>query len=478
MYGITLDRSSPLPLVRQLCDTLRTRILDGSIPANTKLLSSRAASTELGIARNIVLESYEQLEAEGYLSGITGSGTRVTALADMLIKSSNRNVRDEDKLEKKASPVKIEDVPLIDFATACGTPDIESFPYRNWKRCVASALETASYRDLSFTDVHGDLVLRQELASLLFRTRGIRCETEQLFITRGITHALSLTAQFIRKRTALAILEDPLINSFKRILLSAGYELSYIPVDESGLCAEQIPSGREPFLSIVSPSHQFPSGGILPISRRLELLERTQNAGGWIFEDDYDGELRLRGIPIPPIQTLDPDRVFYSGTFNKTLYPAIRLGFLIVPKPVTGAFATFRLGLSDWMESFTGRALAFFVRDGMYERHIWNLKKIYIARRDTVDSELERLFGDSVSIHGTEAGCHCRIHFCDPRYESVDWRKATREGIKIATVARYLSGVQTDPATMKLRNDIILGYGNLDGEAIRTGIAGLYRFLN
>jgi len=488
MYGISLDRTSSLPLVRQLCDALRSRVLAGTIPAGTQIPSSRTAAAELGIARNVVIESYEQLEAEGFLTGVTGSGTRVTELASRLKKTPNQSSkRSEGRTENTnpapRTPAKKNGIgtirtPVIDFATASGTPDLATFPFRNWKRCIDKTLDAIGYADLSFTDIHGDLSLRQELAALLFRTRGIQCEPDQLFVTKGTTHSLSLVAQFLRKRTARATLEDPLLNSFKRILTAAGYTLSYVPVDENGLQTDQLQASTEPYLSIVTPSHQFPSGGILPIARRLELLERVRESCGWIFEDDYDGEIRLRGVPIPPILTLDRERVFYAGTFNKTLYPAIRTGFLIVPEAMASAFASFRLGHADWPDGITGRALALFIREGLYERHIWNLRKLYRARRDALIEGIAEQFGDTVSVHGTEAGCHCRLSFKDPAKVPGDWNAALSEGVQVATVARYLHERNERLAPKSpFSRDIILGYGNLDEESIATGLRALRKFM-
>jgi GntR family transcriptional regulator / MocR family aminotransferase len=476
MYGISVDRGSAISLVRQLCESIRERVLDGRIPPDSRLPSTRLFAVELGVARNVVTDAYEQLEAEGYLKGAVGSGTIVTALAESI---GMRAARDRRRaVARGASAVRGGVHPaglVIDFASACGIPDIASFPYRTWKRCMAEALDSASPADLSFSDIRGARVLRDEIQAMLFRMRGISCDPDQIFVTRGITHALSLVCRFLRNRAGSALLEDPLLNSFKRELAAAGYEIGYVPVDEEGFDTGAIPASGEGSLFVVSPSHQFPTGGILPISRRLELLSAAEARSGWIFEDDYDGELRLRGLPVPPIMTLENERVFYSGGFNKTMFPAMRTGYLVVPERIADHFASFRLGVSDWMETIPGKALAAFIRAGHYERRVLALKRLYSRRRERVLAGISSVFGEGASARGAEAGCHCRIALNGAAAAGTDWEAAPASGVKIATVARYLSAPRS--SARRFKDDILIGYGNLDDEALGEGLARLRRFV-
>ncbi len=485
MYGITIEKDSPFPYVRQLCAALRKRILDGSLSPGSRLISSRALAAGLGVARNVVTDAYEQLEAEGYLEGIVGSGTIVTSLGERMIRRRDEAGADRGMTTARgvgraalhaagALPSRTASggaVGVVDFASACGTPDIASFPFRAWKRCIVESIDTARLRDYSFADARGEASLRDEIVLMLFRTRGIECSAEQVFITRGITHALQLVALFLRGRIDRAVLEDPLLNSFKRTLASAGIGMDFVPVDEDGLAVEAIPRTRKPALFVVTPSHQFPSGGILPISRRLRLLSAAEERGGWIFEDDYDGEVRLRGLPVPPVMTLDNDRVFYAATFNKTMFPALRTGFLVVPRCIADSFATFRLGLSDWMETIPGKALASFIRVGHYERRVLALRRLYARRREALVSGLKESFGDAAVVRGDEAGCHCRIAFGKGFRAPRDWRNAEASGVKVATVARYVSGKSP------FKDDIILGYGSLDDGEIGEGLRRMGGFL-
>ncbi len=470
MYGITIDRGSPLSLARQLCDGLRSRILRGDIPAGTRLPSTREAARTLEIARNVVMDSYEQLEAEGYLTGTTGSGTRVNPGVGLAPRPTPRIC----SIPAAVSP----SADTIDFASASGTPELGIFPFARWRRCLAEASGMAPLSSYSFTDIRGELPLRLALRDWLFRSRGIECDPSQIFITQGITDALSLVTGFLGRKSRTAVLENPVINSFRRVLSLAGYEVHQVPVDREGLEVSKIPPLPEQSLIVVSPSHQFPTGGILPISRRLELLSRPDAPNCWIFEDDYDGDLRLRGLPVPPIHTLAPDRVFYSGTFNKSLFPAIRTGFVIVPESCVEPFRLFRLGISDWTGSLSARALALFIEGGFLERHLLRLKRLYASRREILAGEISRTFGENAVVHGNEAGVHCSVLIgrpapADPaRY----WSRTREYGFKVATVARYLQRGDDDLDENPFSGHIILGYGNLDGEAIREGISRLREF--
>ncbi len=477
MYGIFLDRASPCSLVRQLCESLRKRILDGGIPSGSRLPSTRRLAEELGVARNVATEAYEQLEAEGYLRGIVGSGTVVTELAEGMGKRAAALGRRPSGAAERASALSASapEGRLVDFASACGIPDLSSFPYKTWRRSFVEALDSAKPGDLSFSDIRGGRELREQIAALLFRMRGVSCDPQRIFITRGITHALSLACRFLRKKTGSALLEDPLLNSFKRELYAAGYDIGYVPVDEEGLDTRAIPASGARALFLVSSSHQFPAGGILPIARRLELLSAAEARGGWIFEDDYDGDLRLRGLPVPPILSLDPERVFYSGTFNKSLFPAIRTGYLVVPERLSESFAAFRLGISDWMETIPGKALASFIRDGHYERRVLALKRLYSRRRDRVISHIGAILGEASFARGAEAGCHCRIGLGGSDAAGADWSGAAAFGVKIATVSRYISAPRSQ--ARKFKDDILIGYGNLDDAEIDEGMRRLGRFL-
>lgn len=502
-YDISIDRDSQLSLVRQLSDGLRARILDGRLTAGSKVPSTRDAAASLSVARNVVLEAYEQLEAEGYLEGIAGSGTRVADITGSA-RLPARLARGQEARPmtviaartQTGSPTRAPAID-VDFATACGVPEPSVFPVAAWKRCVAASAADVALDGLAFPDARGHEGLREELSSLVYRSRGIACGPERIFVTRGTTHALSLVARYLRPRSSLAVIEDPMLNSFRRLLARFSFGVECVPVDEAGLRVDALRGavsrsragidreGRNGFgargcLTVVTPSHQFPSGVILPVSRRLELLDFAASSNGWVFEDDYDGELRLRGVPVPPILCLDPSRVFYAGTFNKTLYPALRLGYLIAPDREVEPFAAMIRAHAEWPETLASGALASFIGEGAYERHLRTLRKLYSRRRAALEESVARRFGDVYAVKGSEAGCHCRL---SPTQEGssriVDAARALSSGVAVAEVAHYLDAKRAVRArargdgTAAFLGDLLLGYGNLDEATIDRGIATL-----
>jgi len=290
-----------------------------------------------------------------------------------------------------------------------------------------------------------------------------------------------------------------MLNSFRRLLARFSFDVGCVPVDDGGLRVDMMrENSTRGSLTVVTPSHQFPSGVILPVSRRLELLDYASSANGWVFEDDYDGELRLRGVPVPPVLCLDPAHVFYAGTFNKTLYPALRLGYLIVPEREVDPFAAMIRAHAEWPETLASGALAAFIGEGAYERHLRALRKLYARRRAALTESVARHFGDAYAVKGSEAGCHCRLSPNFPQsprampsrtgspraaLRRVDRELALANGVAVAEVAHYLSArpfaargrTVRDNDDSPFHDDLLLGYGNLDEATIDRGIETLAR---
>lgn len=473
MFGIVLDKGGPLPLSRQLCDALRSLALAGTLPAHARLPSTREAAKDLGVSRNVVVESYEQLEAEGFLRGGVGAGTFVTEIgaARAARSASSRQTAIFPRRDAGAEAAN-RAAARVDFASACGVPDLASFPFARWRACVATALDDAPESAFSFGDVRGDPGYRLFLSQWLFRTKGIACGPERVFATSGIGDAFALAARFLRPRSAAAVFEDPCYRPLKRTARSLGYRIEAAPADASGLVVYAIPpSSGDRRLFVAAPSHQFPLGGLLPIERRLALLDRAASERSWVFEDDYDGDVRLRGLPVPPLATLDADRVFYAGTFNKSLFPSLRLGYLVVPPDLAEPLRVFREGDAAWTDLPVQRALRLFAEEGALDRRLRALRASYAARRAFLEAEVPRALG--AVVHGAYAGAHCRLELPPgplPRLP-FDEASASRAGFLLPRVRRCLPG----PADR--RPDVVLGYGNLSTEELGAGLAAFAALL-
>jgi GntR family transcriptional regulator/MocR family aminotransferase len=459
MLGLILDRSSALPLGRQIAAHLRALILEGRLEVGTKLPSSRELAREWGVARNVVTEVFEQLTAEGYLTARVGSGTVVSALKDLSGRSSGTPPRPVRPVPREKAG------DTVDFSSACGTPDPESFPLARWKSCLTQAWDGLGAADLGYGDIRGDLSLRTALATWLFRTKGVEAEPEQIFLTSGITQSLDLVAGFLRGRMAGAVVEDPALTSLCRVVQGYGLPLTRIPVDGDGLQTTAVPRSEKGRLWVLAPSHQFPTGALLRVDRRLDVLERVRTEGGWVFEDDYDGDLRFRGSPVPPLVTLAPSRVIYAGTFNKSMFSGIRTGYMVVPPSLVSPLILYRESRGDWGALPVQKALSLFITEGFYDRRLATLKKLYQGRRALIDGILEQKFGAPAALRGTGAGSHGWMTSPAPLDPGVF---AGTAGVRVTAVGHY----SKDPEPW--RGAILVGWGNLDAPRIERGLARLF----
>jgi len=489
LFGITIDRSARRPVTAQLCDQIRRKIENGDIPVGARLPSTRLLAKELGIARNVAIEAYEQLTAEGYLVGRHGSGTYVAegispsvGLRGVFGSRDTQGQRDtlgrRDAVGQRApyartpaalSATRVSSASardgVIRFAT--GVPDLEHFPRGKWARYLKeAALDDAC----DYGDVRGEESLRLEIAAFLLRSRGMRVDPDRIMITGGSSEGFDLAARALRPRFDSVCLEDPTIEITGHIFGRAGYRIEPVPVDESGMRVHEIaalPPGR---LMVLTPSHQYPTGGILSIQRRLHAVRLAEEAGSYIVEDDYDGDFRLKGVPIPPLHTLGPERVIYAGTFSKTLAPGLRIGFLVLPGDLTGPFAAYREAANLRPPAAPQIALARFIRDGHLERHIHRMRTVYRNRRALLIEALRRHFGERAVIRGDEAGMHILAEFPDLP-EAPDWTGAAACGVVVEPVEDYCvrRGFRT--------RQIVLGYGNIRDRDIEPGIERLSRFV-
>ena len=472
MFGILIDRSSERSVTAQLCDQIRRLIETGAMPRGTRLPATRSLAKELGIARNVAIEAYEQLIAEGYLVGRVGSGTFVAEGISASAGVRTAGSRIPFDRMRVAGPA-VREAPkggkgrdgVIRFAT--GVPDLERFPRGRWARYLKEAAAECAF---DYGDVRGEEALRQEIAAFLFRSRGMRAEPDRIMITGGSSDGFDLAARALRPWFDSVFLEDPTIEITSHIFDRTGYRIEPVPVDDSGMRVHEIGSFPEGRLMVLTPSHQYPTGGILSIQRRLHAVRLVEKAGACIVEDDYDGDFRLKGVPIPPLCTLAPERVIYAGTFSKTLAPGLRLGFLVLPGGLAGTFAEFREAANLRMPAAPQLALARFIRDGHLERHIYRMRTVYRNRRSLLIEALNRHFGGRAVIRGDEAGMHLLVEF--PHLaEAPDWSQAAEYGVVVEPVEDYcmVRGLRT--------RQIVLGYGNVRECDIEPGIERLNRFV-
>jgi GntR family transcriptional regulator/MocR family aminotransferase len=487
-FALTLDADA-VPLHQQLYEELRRSILTGRLLPRQKIPSTRSLARSLQISRTTVTQSYDRLLSEGYLEAIVGSGTYVCAqLPDDLMQSTAV----ETEPVSTAQPVQLSHygtrlnqfcfIPQSNISRSkpeqtinfsYGQPATRQFPIALWRKLLSRCcLSNSDWLDYS-TDFQGNRSLRQAIAGYLKRARAVQCDLQQIILTNGTQQAIDLVMRLLINAGDGIAVEDPGYLSARRVFLSHGAALFPVPVDESGLRVEKLASSDSETLRLVyvTPSHQFPTGSILSLARRLELLTWAQKHHWLILEDDYDSEYRYGDRPIPALQGLDQNHsVIYIGTFSKVLFPALRIGYLVVPPSLVSLFTQAKWLCDRQLPSLEQQVLSEFITGGYLESHIRKMRSHYDQLRQTLVQALKTHFGDRVIILGEKAGIHIMIRLSLPWSDAEVIERAVQAGVGITSAqAHYLNSSD--------RGEFILGYGDLDAEMIAVGIDRLAQAL-
>jgi GntR family transcriptional regulator/MocR family aminotransferase len=468
--AIAIDPESSVPLHRQIYEAWRQGILAGRFRQGDRVPSTRELAQALRVARSTVTQAYEQLIAEGYLQTTHGSGTFVrgdlyehslptpakqAALSPAPIKLSRFAQRlDQDFLYAPQPPS------YICFSR--WSPDVERFPLDLWRKLVIRHLRRPERTLLDYArQSQGDERLRQEIAAYAARMRAVRCTPDQVVVLNGSQQALELCARLLCNPGDTVALEDPGYLGARRIFNSQGLRLAPAQVDEQGIVIETILK-RARFV-YVTPSHQFPTGVAMSLPRRLELLAWARKHGTTIVEDDYDSEYRYSGPPLPALQGLAQDvPVIYCGTFSKVMFPALRIGYAILPDTLVEPFRRAKWLADRSTPSVEQAALADFLAEGHLERHVRRMRRLYGERRAALVTALERQFGSSIEILGEAAGMHLALRTSDTQFG----RRAERNKVQVVGSQPYYLG--------KPRNDeYLLGFSSLSVHSIREGVRRL-----
>ncbi len=458
-----MDRSSAVSLTRQIYLQLREAILAGRLQSGERISSTRELASCLNVSRNVVVDAFEQLQAEGYIIGRHGSGAYVEErlhLAGPVISPPYPT--------PPAPPEKEEKSPVVDFRS--GIPCLDVFPHRKWGRILKEVCDSTHPYQWSYGAPEGIPELRQALVDYLRQNRNLVCRPEQVIITAGAVQALSIAARALLSSPASVVIEDPANKDVARIFSLAGGTIIPNAVDRHGLLTERLPQNANPAFIFVTPSHQFPIGGHLPVQRRVELVQYSRHTGSFIIEDDYDSEFRYQGFPISSLQGLAPDRVIYVGSFSKSLFPALRLGCLVVPDSLVDKCRDIK-HLADMqcpaLEQF---AMTRFLCEGHFARHIARMRKIYKAKRDLLLKELRSRF-TQIEYLGESTGMHLVVRFPGKIFDQPFLDTCRKNGVIVYPVEEH--------ARVKgnYRDHVILGYGHLNPALISEGVDRLAALL-
>lgn len=465
MFWIPIDRSSARPLIQQISEHIRAQILRGTLRGGQRLPSTRELAANLHVSRNVILEAYDQLLAEGYLESRACSGTYV---ADGIrLENGQSGLNGSQALKAASLP---EEEGNIDFRS--GLPALDLFPRKQWSRIAQQVYATAEPAVFGYDSPEGRLELRLALSRYLQRTRGVACQPAHILILSGAAQAFTLLTRLLLSPGDEMVIEDPMTYEVQLILASSGAQLLPVPVDEHGMQTELLPLARRPRLLVVTPSHQFPLGGILPIQRRLQLLQFARTTGCYVVEDDYDSEFRYAGSPISSLQGLSPERVIYVGTLSKILSPALRLGYVILPAELVERARRIKRLLDLHSPSLEQLILAQFIETGHLERHVVRVKRVYRKRRNVLIERLRQHFSDHVEIMGDATGLHLVARFPQITFTPEVVAAIACAGVQVYPVERH--------TLVKGRHlhDILLGYAHLSPAQIERGIEQISRAMD
>ena len=467
------------PLFRQVYLGLRQAIFAGSFGPHGRLPSSRDLADQLGVSRTVVLLAYDQLLAEGFVEGRSGSGTYVAQglssnRSTISRKSTKPRLSKFGNAAEEAAPsqdFQARRLPVhrYDFASGRSESDIETFPFELWRRILLRCARKAPVMELEYGPAAGSVALRRAICDHLRRSRAVVCEPSEVIIVNGSQQALDLVARVLLERDDRVAIENPSYQGTRAILQAAGARVLPVPVDGDGLNPAKLP--EEARICFVTPSHQFPTGAILPLGRRLALLEWAKRQNAMIVEDDYDGEFRYEGHPLESLQGLDADgRTIYVGTFSRTVFPALRVGYVIVPKALTRAFTAAKWLNDQHSATLEQQALAEFISSGAYERHLRRLRRRNASRREALLEALQEYVGDDARVTGDGAGAHVVLWPRKCISEEAAVTQAAARGVGISGISRYFLTPSTRPG-------LLLGYCRMKEQEIREGIRRLAEIL-
>ncbi|HJQ21072.1 MAG TPA: PLP-dependent aminotransferase family protein [Gemmatimonadaceae bacterium] len=456
---LPIDRRLEVPLHRQVYDALRRAILTGMLRPGQRVPSTRSLATQLGMSRLPVLTAYEQLLHEGYLEGRTGSGTYVCAAPpDRMLRA--RQLQNGTPRTKRVSPGRTEGG-IRPFRMSL--PALDEFPVTLWARLIARHARRLAPTHMAYGDPAGVGVLREAIAEHLRTARAVRCEAEHVAVVSGSQAALRICAAVLLRHGDRVAIEEPGYPGAHAAVVSSGAELVPVPVDNEGIDVASLSAIRPRIRAVyVTPSHQYPLGVSMSAARRIALLNWAARNEAWILEDDYDSEYRYVSQPLGALQGMDAgERVIYIGTFSKVLFPALRVGYLVIPKSQWEAFLDARDALDVFSPTLSQLALADFLTEGHFARHLRRMRGIYLRRREALLEGLERHCRDVLTVRNADAGLHVATLLPDGVRDMDVLARMTAHGLTAVALSKCYIGTRR-------RNGLLLGFGGFDERTLHT----------
>jgi GntR family transcriptional regulator / MocR family aminotransferase len=472
------------PLYDQIYRALRGNILKGRMSAASRVPATRDLALELGVSRNVAIMAYRQLLDEGYLTTRKGAGTFVARelprhLTTVAARRPSASARTSVPVHLSAYARRVREASggaqitweprrdALAYDFRYGPPSFTDFPHATWCRVMARRARRVTIRELDYGPPEGLPALREAIAEYAARARAIACSPEQVIVVSGSQQALDLAARALVDPGDVVLMEEPHYRGARTVMRAAGAKIETIAVDEHGLrTGELAHRGPRARLAIVTPSHQFPTGAVMPLGRRLELLAWARRSGACIFEDDYDSEYRYSGRPIEALAALDDSGcVLYAATFSKVMFPSLRLGYMILPERLTTPLRSVKALMDTGGSTLMQAALVDFIREGHFERHLHRMRMRNARRRAAMLDAIERHLGSRAEVLGINAGLHLMLWLRElPASRSRELRmRAARAGVGVYPVEPFYI---SPPAQVGL----LLGYASMPEKQIADGI--------
>lgn len=453
---VPIDNQSRLPLYEQIYQYMKEEIQSGRIPAGSRLPSTRILAENLKVSRSTTQMAYEQLLSEGYIEALPCKGYFVCRIEELVRVEKNADEEFAENRSEKEMPY------AVDFSTR--GIDLDSFPFNTWRRLSRNTLVDDNKEMFVVGDPQGEYELRAAIRDYLHSARGVSCRPEQILVGAGSEYLLMLLSQLLGRETGIA-LENPTYRQAYRVLKSLGHLVVPVKMDRYGMDVLDLEQSKTQ-AAYVMPSHQYPTGIVMPVKRRQELLSwayRGENR--YVIEDDYDSEFRYKGKPIPALQGYDiHERVIYLGTFSRSIAPALRMSYMVLPESLLCVYEREYRFINSTVSKIDQKIVERFLAEGYYERHLNRMRALYKSRHDTLLNALKPLLSIG-SVSGEYAGVHLLFTFHDGRSEEDAVKKAKQGGIRIYGLSTF------ETQEMQRSCTILLGFANLPEEEIRAGAA-------
>jgi len=461
MLTFVMDTEGGTPLYLQLYDYIKSEIRLGRIACSTKLPSKRKLSSHLGISQNTIQAAYDQLIEEGYVMPVERKGFFVCKL-DNIVKLENAAGTGTGESRKSLQ--------IADHDFSYNGVDMQNFPFSTWRRITKDVINEYDGELLRSGDIQGNASLRRSIADYLRQSRGVSCSADQIVVSAGTEYLFQILIQLLGKDSVYGI-ENPGYEKLNLLFNSSRARFEAINIDNDGMVLEEIrKSGAD--VICITPAHQFPSGGIMPINRRIQILNwANEHSGRYIIEDDYDSEFKYSGKPIPALQGLDSGgRVIYMGAFSKSLSPSLRISYMVLPEKLLKEFKEKMSFIICPVPIIEQKVLCRFIQDGYFERHLNKMRTIYKKKRESLAGAISRT-GSPMEIVGADAGLHLILRVGNGMSESQLVDTALRAGVRVYGLSKYYLNKEY----LNKNPELLLGYATMGEEEIAEAVEILNR---